>query len=76
MNACKSVENMDHSAMDMGGAEEMDHSEMDMGGADTAGAMDPDSVGAEAEHSGHDMSGMAPDTSGGATSGQGPGGSR
>jgi len=50
----------------MAGMAGMDHSMMDMGGADPAGAMAaPDTVGAEVDHSGHDMSGMAPDTSGG-----------
>ena len=44
----------------------MDHSGMDMGGAEAgAGAVEPDTASTEIDHSGHDMSGMAQDTSGG-----------
>jgi hypothetical protein len=45
----------------MAGMAGMDHSMMDMGGED----MPADTAGAEMDHSEHDMSGMAPDTSGG-----------
>jgi RND family efflux transporter MFP subunit len=45
----------------MAGMTGMDHSMMDMGGED----MPADTAGAEMDHSEHDMSGMAPDTSGG-----------